>query len=131
MAREVKPHLMFEGSALEAMELYVSIFPNSDVKEVIYYGSDGPGAEGTVKTALFTIGGQRFICIDSPVQHGFTFTPAMSIFVDCEDESELTRAYEILAKDGKVYMPLDDYGFSKKFGWISDRFGVSWQLNRP
>jgi predicted 3-demethylubiquinone-9 3-methyltransferase (glyoxalase superfamily) len=55
----------------------------------------------------------------------------MSIFVDCGDETELRQAYDTLGAGGKVYMPLDSYGFSRKFGWISDRFGVSWQLNLP
>ncbi|HEX6126365.1 MAG TPA: VOC family protein [Pyrinomonadaceae bacterium] len=131
MARGIKPHLMFEGVARQAMELYVSIFPNSEIVEAEYYGSGEAGVEGSVKTAVFSLAGQRFICIDSPVKHEFTFTPAMSIFVDCENEDELMRAYETLSAGGQVFMPLDNYGFSTKFGWVSDRFGVSWQLNLP
>lgn len=61
----------------------------------------------------------------------FTFTPSMSIFVDCENEAESNQAFQQLSEGGKVLMPLDNYGFSKKFGWVSDRFGVSWQLNLP
>ena len=53
----------------------------------------------------------------------------MSLFVECESEAELDAAFERLSHDGQVFMPLDDYGFSKKFGWLQDRFGVSWQLN--
>ena len=131
MAREVKPHLMFEGAAKQAMELYMSVFPDSEILEAEYCGAGGPGAEGSVKTAVFRLENQKFICIDSPVKHDFTFTPAMSIFVDCEDENELQRADASLGEGGEVYMPLDNYGFSRKFGWISDRFGVSWQLNLP
>jgi len=63
------------------------------------------------------------------VKHAFTFTPSMSIFVDCENEAELHEAFKQLSEGGKVLMPLDSYGFSSKFWWVSDRFGVSWQLN--
>ena len=65
------------------------------------------------------------------MKHDFTFTPAMSLFVDCDNTEELERAFAALSEGGKVFMPLDDYGFSKRFGWCSDRFGVSWQLNLP
>ena len=69
------------------------------------------------------------MCFDSPTKHDFTFTPAISIFVECESEAEQDQAFAQMSADGKVFMPLASYGFSKKFGWVSDRFGVSWQLN--
>ena len=131
MTREVATHLMFEGSAEKAMKLYVSIFSGSEITHVERYGPGEQGAEGTIKRADFTLGGHHLICIDSPVKHAFTFTPSMSIFVDCENEAELNEAFKELSEAGKVLMPLDNYGFSKKFGWVSDRFGVSWQLNLP
>lgn len=59
----------------------------------------------------------------------FTFTPAVSLFVECADEAELDEAYAKLSEDGAVLMPLGNHGFSRKFGWVNDRFGVSWQLN--
>jgi predicted 3-demethylubiquinone-9 3-methyltransferase (glyoxalase superfamily) len=71
------------------------------------------------------------MCIDSPVKHNFTFTPAMSLFVDCADEAELDTLFAKLSEGGQVLMPLDNYGFSRKFGWLADKFGVSWQLNLP
>ncbi len=61
--------------------------------------------------------------------HDFTFTPSISLFVKCDSEEELETLYEKLSEGGEVAMPLDDYGFSTKFGWVQDRFGVSWQLN--
>ena len=67
--------------------------------------------------------------MDSAAPHAFTFTPAMSLFVECESEEEIRRLYSALSNAGQVLMPLDDYGFSKQFGWVNDRFGVSWQLN--
>jgi predicted 3-demethylubiquinone-9 3-methyltransferase (glyoxalase superfamily) len=129
MANKVTTHLMFEGAAEEAMNLYVSLFPNSAVQQVQRYGPGEHGAEGSVKLASFTIAGREFLCIDSPMKHGFTFTPSMSIFVECESEAELDEAFAKLAEGGGVLMPLNNYGFSKRFGWLADRFGVSWQLN--
>ena len=68
-------------------------------------------------------------CIDSPIKHGFTFTPSMSLFVECEDEAEMDAAFARLSQGGAVLMPPGNYGFSTKFVWLNDRFGVSWQLN--
>jgi predicted 3-demethylubiquinone-9 3-methyltransferase (glyoxalase superfamily) len=65
------------------------------------------------------------------VQHAFTFTPSLSLFVDCESEAELDRLFSALAEGGQILMPLEDHGFSTRFGWANDRFGVSWQLNLP
>jgi len=79
--------------------------------------------------ADFTLANHHMKCIDSPAKHAFTFTPSISIFVECNDEAELESAFKALSEDGAVLMPLDNYGFSKKFGWTNDRFGVSWQLN--
>ena len=67
--------------------------------------------------------------IDSPVKHAFTFTPAISIFVECESEAELDTAFGKLSEGGAVLVPVGNYGFSARFGWLTDRFGVSWQLN--
>jgi predicted 3-demethylubiquinone-9 3-methyltransferase (glyoxalase superfamily) len=129
MANEVKTHLMFEGDAEEAMRLYVSLFPRSEVLDVQRYGADEPGPEGSIKVAVFTLAGRRMQCADSPMKHGFTFTPSMSLFVECESEAELDAAFAALSESGAVLMPLGDYGFSRRFCWVSDRFGVSWQLN--
>ena len=81
--------------------------------------------------AIFSLKGQEFMCIDSHVLHEFSFTPSFSIYVTCDSEEELNNLFEKLIIDGQALMPLDDYGFSKKFGWLNDRFGVSWQLNLP
>ena len=131
MHHKFKTHLMFEGVANEAMNLYVSLFADAEVLEAERYGPDGPGEEGSIIQAHFRLGSQQFICIDSYVEHDFTFTPSMSIFVDCESEEALNRLFDQLSADGIVYMPIGDYGFSSLFGWASDRFGVSWQLNLP
>jgi predicted 3-demethylubiquinone-9 3-methyltransferase (glyoxalase superfamily) len=119
---------MFEGRAEEAMTLYLSLF-NGEVTAIQRYGPEGPGKEGSVARAEFTLAGHRLACIDSPAKHAFTFTPSASLFVECEDEAELDRAFATLSDGGAVLMPPGNYGFSRKFCWVNDRFGVSWQLN--
>jgi predicted 3-demethylubiquinone-9 3-methyltransferase (glyoxalase superfamily) len=129
MARSVATFLMFDGAAEEAMKFYVSLFRGSEIVRVERYGPGEQGREGTVKSGHFRLVGHELICFDSPVKHAFTFTPSISLFVECETEAELDEAFKQLSVGGSVLMPLDNYGFSTKFGWLNDRFGVSWQLN--
>ncbi|MCC5574860.1 VOC family protein [Microtetraspora sp. AC03309] len=131
MAQKITTFLMFEGVAEEAITFYTSLFDDAEVLSLVRYGSEGPGAEGTVQHAVFTLAGQEYMAIDSHVSHAFTFTPSISLYVQCESEAELERLYAALSQDGVPLMPLDCYGFSKRFGWTNDRFGVSWQLNLP
>ena len=128
MARQVSTFLMFEGKAEEAMTFYVSLFDGAKVDSIVRYGPGGPGPEGSVLHALFTLKGQNFMCIDSAVKHQFTFTPAISIFVDCDGEAEIDHLAAVLARGGQTLMPLNKYPFAEKFTWLADRFGVSWQL---
>ncbi len=130
MPKALTTQLMFTGQAEAAMNCYVALF-GGRVDALERYAAGEPGAEGSVKRAEFTIAGHRLACIDSPPVHAFSFTPSMSLFVDCADEHELADAYAKLSEGGQVLMPLDDYGFSRRFGFVSDRFGVSWQLNLP
>lgn len=121
---------MFQGgSAQAALDLYVATFPDSDVVRVERYTPAESGPPGTIKVAVFTLCGREFMCSDSPVTHGFSFTPASSTFVDFDSLAELERVFGVLSEAGQVLMPLDNYGFSTRFGWLNDRFGVSWQLN--
>jgi predicted 3-demethylubiquinone-9 3-methyltransferase (glyoxalase superfamily) len=124
-------HLMFEGTASAALELYGSVFDGFMVDSVERYGAGEGGAEGSIRMAAGTLYGQRLIVIDSPIAHQFSFTPSMSLFIDLDDASSLDAAFAALSAGGAVLMPLDDYGFSRRFGWCTDRFGVSWQLNLP
>jgi predicted 3-demethylubiquinone-9 3-methyltransferase (glyoxalase superfamily) len=118
------------GKAEKAINFYISLFENSEIKSIEYFKADEPGGnERCVKHALFTLGGLEYMAIDSPAEHAFTFTPAVSVYVNCETENEINKLYESLSHEGSAMMPLGDYGFSKKFGWISDKYGVSWQLN--
>ncbi|MBW5484780.1 VOC family protein [Streptomyces bambusae] len=129
--QKITTFLMFEGKAEEAMTFYLTLFDDAEVIDITRYGPEGPGAEDTVQHATFSLAGQRFMCIDSYVQHAFGFTPALSLFVQCDSEAELMRLYEALGEQGQELMPVGDYGFSPKFAWVNDRFGVSWQLNLP
>jgi predicted 3-demethylubiquinone-9 3-methyltransferase (glyoxalase superfamily) len=131
MAQKTTTFLMFEGKAEEAVNFYIPLFPNSAITKIIRYGKEGPGQEGKVLKVDFTLAGQEYMAIDSAVHHEFTFTPAMSIFVDCENEEEILRLHTAFKEGGQELMGLADYGFSKKFAWLNDRFGVSWQLNLP
>lgn len=124
-----RPFLMFEGQAQAAMDLYVSTFPNSRVVTATYYGESGPGRAGTIQVAVFTVCGREVMCSDSFVKHAFTFTPSSSIFVDFDDEATLEGAFASLSKGGGILMPPGNYGFSRRFAWLNDQFGVSWQLN--
>lgn len=126
--RRITPFLMFSGQAEEAMKYYVSIFDRSEILAIQRYGPNEAGPEGTVVQATFALQGQTLMCIDSGVKHDFTFTPAISFFVVCDTEAEVDDAFTKLSRDGKVLMPLAAYPFSKRFGWVQDRFGVSWQL---
>ena len=121
--------LMFEGQAEAAMNLYTSLFEDSAILSLNRYGPNEPGAEGSVMHARFRLNGQEFMCIDSSVKHQFTFTPAISLYVTCQSEAEIDRLYEQLSANGNVLMPLAAYPFSPKFGWVADRFGVTWQLS--
>ena len=131
MSMTVRPFLMFEGQAEAAMSLYVGLMPASRILDVERYGAGGPGKEGTIKRGLFSVAGQVVQCTDSFVTHGFSFTPSISFMVDCESEAQLETLWVALLEGGSAMMPLDNYGFSRRFGWLADRFGVSWQLNLP
>jgi predicted 3-demethylubiquinone-9 3-methyltransferase (glyoxalase superfamily) len=121
---------MFQGgSAQAALDLYFATFPDSRMVRVERYAEGDPGRAGTIKVAVFTLCGREFMCSDSPVRHDFSFTPSSSTFVDFDSVAELERTFRDLSEGGHILMPLDDYGFSQRFGWLNDRFGVSWQLN--
>lgn len=126
--QKIKTFLMFEGSAEEAINFYVSLFPDSEIKSISRYGENEAGPAGTVQQALFSLNGQLLMCIDSFVKHGFTFTPAMSLHVTCGTEEEIDSLFAKLSEGGQTLMPLEAYPFSRKFAWINDKFGVSWQL---
>ena len=128
---QIVPFLMFEGCADEAMEFYTTTFKNAEVLSITRYGKNAVGTEGSVQLGSFLLNGQEFMCIDSNVKHAFSFTPSLSLYVKCTSEEEIEELFTKLSAEGNVLMPLSHYFFSKKYGWVSDKFGVTWQLNLP
>jgi predicted 3-demethylubiquinone-9 3-methyltransferase (glyoxalase superfamily) len=129
MGSSLTPFLMFEGAAEEALALYASAFDDSEVLDVQRFDDDGPGEAGTIEAAFLRIGGQRIRLFDSPVEHAFGFTPAVSLFVEFDAPDEVDATFAKLSEGGNVLMGLDAYPFSPRFAWLNDRFGVSWQLS--
>lgn len=116
-------------NAEQAMNFYVELFDNSEIIELKKWGENAPGKAGTVMQGIFSLNGKLFMCSDSPPIHEWDFTPAVSNFVECDNENELEHLFTKLSENGQVTMPLNNYGFSQKFGWVIDQFGISWQLN--
>jgi predicted 3-demethylubiquinone-9 3-methyltransferase (glyoxalase superfamily) len=131
--RDLVPFLMFcgeqHGKAEEAIRWYCSLFTESRVRRMDHYGPGENEPEGTVRTAWFELGGKPIMAIDSSGPHQFTFTPAISLWVECDSLEEIERVSVALADGGNALMPLGNYGFSEQFCWIADRYGVTWQLN--
>lgn len=127
--RSVHPFLMFQGEAQAALDFYASVFAEARIDEVEHWRSGEQGPEGAFKRALLTVADQAIICFDSPVKHAFTFTPSFSLFVETGCEDEVRRLADVLGEGGGTLMPAGDYGFSRLFAWVNDRFGVSWQIN--
>jgi predicted 3-demethylubiquinone-9 3-methyltransferase (glyoxalase superfamily) len=114
--QKIVPFLWFDGKAEEAMNFYVSIFKNSKIGEVTRYGKAGPGQEGTVISATFQLEGQEFYALNGGPQ--FTFTPAISLFVNCETQQEVDELWKKLSEGGEI----------QQCGWLRDKYGLSWQI---
>jgi predicted 3-demethylubiquinone-9 3-methyltransferase (glyoxalase superfamily) len=126
---QITPHLWFDNNAKEAAEFYVSAFPDARVTSasVIH---DTPS--GDCDIVSFELSGQRFMAISAgPL---FKFNPSVSFMVnfdpakDADARARLDQLWERLSEGGSVLMPLDAYPFSQHYGWIQDRYGISWQL---
>jgi predicted 3-demethylubiquinone-9 3-methyltransferase (glyoxalase superfamily) len=114
--QKITPFLWFDNDAEEAMAFYTSIFKNSKILEVSRYGEQGPGPAGTVMTGSFQLNGQEFMALNGgPV---FSFSPAISFFVNCETQDEVDELWEKLSAGGE----------KQQCGWVKDKFGVSWQI---
>jgi predicted 3-demethylubiquinone-9 3-methyltransferase (glyoxalase superfamily) len=114
---KITPWLWFDTEAEEAAEFYTSVFPNSEITDVTYYGSAGPRPEGTVLTVTFVLDGQELAALNGGPQ--FRFNEAVSFLVDCKDQDEVDYYWERLTSDGGEEGPC---------GWCKDRFGLSWQV---
>jgi predicted 3-demethylubiquinone-9 3-methyltransferase (glyoxalase superfamily) len=130
MTQGLRTFLTFQGGAARAaLDLYGEVFADFELTEVERYGPGDVGPEDTIKVAQFRLAGSDFSCADSPVDHAWGFTPAISLWIECDSNDELERLFGRLSDGGQVFMPLDDYGFSTRFGWVGDPHGVTWQLN--
>jgi len=113
----ITPNLWFDTQAKDAADFYVSVFPNSEVRNVSYYGDAGPGTAGTVLTVDFVLDGNPFTAINGGPQ--FTFDEAVSFVVNCKDQDEVDYYWDALLAGG---------GEESQCGWLKDRFGLSWQI---
>jgi predicted 3-demethylubiquinone-9 3-methyltransferase (glyoxalase superfamily) len=135
MQQKIVPCLWFDNNAEEAMNFYVSVFQtkpaSSKIVSIKRYPDEVPeefmkGMEGKVLTGIFDLAGYRFMALDGgPL---FKFTPAVSFFIQCQSEGEVNAFWSRLSEGGTVLMPLDTYPFSAKYGWLQDKYGVSWQV---
>jgi predicted 3-demethylubiquinone-9 3-methyltransferase (glyoxalase superfamily) len=125
------PFLMFSGRAEEAIRFYEATFPRFEIVDLERNGPGGPGVEGSVKKATIKVEGQSLMINDSPVEHAFGFTPAVSFYLDFATVAQLDTIFDLLSEGGEVLMPRGEYPFARRFAWISDRYGVSWQLSVP
>lgn len=130
MKKTIITSLTFQdNNAEEAMNFYIDLFDNSKIINITRWGENASVAAGRIMQATFELDGSLFMCSDSPPVHDWNFSPAISNYLECDDERELTRLFSALSENGTVTMPPDNYGFSQQFAWVIDRFGVSWQLN--
>ena len=114
--QKIVPFLWFDGNAEEAMNFYVSVFKNSKVLSVTRYGEAGPGKKGTVMSCTFQLEGQDFYALNGGPQ--FKFTPAISLFVNCETQQEIDALWKKLSAGGR----------EDQCGWLQDKYGLSWQI---
>jgi len=114
--QKITPFLWFNDQAEEATKFYTSIFKNSKIGTVRRFGEAGPGPKGSVMTASFQLEGEEFIALNGgPL---FSFTPAISFFVNCETQEEVDHFWEKLSAGG----------VKERCGWLKDKYGVSWQI---
>ena len=114
--QKIIPFLWFDGKAEEAANFYVSIFKNSKIGKVRRYGEAGPGPKGSAMSVEFELDGEQFIALNGGPQ--FTFSPAISFFVNCETQEEVDELWEQLSAGGQ----------KNRCGWLQDKFGLSWQI---
>lgn len=114
--QKITPFLWFDGKAEEAANFYVSIFKNSKILNIARFGEAGPGPKGSAMVVSFQIEGQKFSALNGGPQ--YTFSPAISFLVDCETQAEVDELWTKLTAGGKEV----------QCGWLTDKFGVSWQI---
>lgn len=122
--KKIIPHIWFDKEAKEATAMYVSIFNNSKINSINTI-KDTPS--GDCDTVDFTLEGQSFMAISAGPY--FKLNPAISFFVVFDKEEEIKNVWDKLVDDGKILMPYNTYPWATKYGWLQDKYGVSWQLS--
>jgi predicted 3-demethylubiquinone-9 3-methyltransferase (glyoxalase superfamily) len=117
MQKKITTFLTFNDQAEEAMNLYTSLIPNSKITSTRRYGEAGPGPEGSLMTGTFELDGQEFMALNGGPS--FVFAQGISLFVECETQEEVDRLWDKLSEGGGQEHPC---------GWVTDKFGVSWQI---
>ena len=124
--QKITPFLWFDEQAEEAANFYTAIFQNGKVNSLTRFGAEMPGPEGKAMTVSFELAGLAFNALNGgPEYH---FTPAISFFVYCQRKAEIDTLWAHLSEGGSALMELGEYPFNAWYGWIADRYGVSWQL---
>jgi predicted 3-demethylubiquinone-9 3-methyltransferase (glyoxalase superfamily) len=116
MTNKITPFLWFDDNAEEAAKFYTSIFKHSKIMSIVRYGDAGPGPKGTVMTVAFQLEGQDFTALNGGPR--FTFSPAISLVVNCKTQAEVDELWERLSEGGET----------QQCGWLTDKYGVSWQI---
>lgn len=128
--QKITPFIWFDNQAEKAANFYTSIFKSSKIKNISRYGAEAAKAsgqeEGSVMTVVFQLEEQEFVALNGGPT--FEITPAISFYVNCENEQEIDTLWAKLSEGGTILMALNKYPFSEKFGWLKDKFGVTWQL---
>jgi predicted 3-demethylubiquinone-9 3-methyltransferase (glyoxalase superfamily) len=114
--KKITPFLWFDDQAEQAAKYYTSIFKDSKITGVQRYGASGPGKKGSVMTVQFRLHGQDFVALNGGPH--FSFSPAVSFYVDCKDQKEVDRLWNKLLRGGEA----------QQCGWLKDKYGVSWQI---
>ena len=121
--QKIIPHLWFDQEAGEASKFYMSLFEDSKLLDKTILQST---PSGTVDMYTIELAGQKFMLLSAGPY--FKFTPAISFVIACNTIEEVDRLWEKLIDGGSALMPLSEYPFSKKYGWVTDKYGLSWQV---
>ncbi len=125
--KKITPFLWYDDAAEDASTLYASLLENSEITDVSRLPDENPGSPGKVTIVSARLAGRDVQAMNAGPDH--LFTPSSSMFVGCETVEQVDRLWEGLSEGGVALMPLDAYPFSERFGWVQDRYGLSWQIS--
>lgn len=125
--KKITPFLWYDDAAEEALTLYASLIENSEITDVSRMPDENPESPGKVTIVSARLAGREVQAMNAGPDH--RFTPSSSMFVGCETVGQVDRLWEGLSEGGVALMPLDAYPFSERFGWVQDRYGLSWQIS--